>query len=77
VDAGATPGAVLSCSIRSQLTPTGGTITVPVTVRVVDPALPLVTVDDVTVAAAGPGGTGRPGSTAPPPAPAASAATAP
>lgn len=53
VAAGAAPGTVLRCDVAYQLTPTGGRLAVPIVVRVAEPAVPLVVVDDVSVQAAG------------------------
>lgn len=54
--AGAVPGDTLRCTAVYRLTPTGGEITVPIVVHLADPALPLVSVDDVTVERSGPAG---------------------
>jgi Tol biopolymer transport system component len=54
VSPGARPGTTLTCTLQYQISNGGGTFPVPLTVHVTDPAVPLVVVDDVTVAAQGP-----------------------
>lgn len=55
---GATPGATLRCTVEYRLSPNpgGAGFVVSIVVHATDPGLPVVTVDDVTVPAAGPTG---------------------
>ncbi|MEN3309514.1 MAG: hypothetical protein V7603_5716 [Micromonosporaceae bacterium] len=58
VAAGAAPGSTLRCTVAYQLSPNpgGSDFVVGIVVRIGDPRLPVVTVDDVTVTAPGPDG---------------------
>lgn len=56
VAGGAAPGTTLNCAVTYTLSPSGGTFTVPIEIRVARPDLPLVNVDDVTVFVPGPNG---------------------